>query len=76
MLDFLGVSDGERVSVRCVNLPKGSFTQLQPLTARWLDLPYEVLCKEVQNNISVFLKFGCLRFMCEFFRKFASEIVI
>lgn len=41
MMDFLGVSDGQAVELQAVNLPKGRFCQLQPLSPSWLDVSFE-----------------------------------
>ncbi len=40
---FLGLSDGDEVSVKSVKLPKGVFCQLQPLESSWNDIPWVLL---------------------------------
>ncbi len=36
MVDHLGVGEGEEVEFRHVELPKGQFVRLQPVSSAWL----------------------------------------
>ncbi len=36
MMDHLEVQDGEEISFEHVDLPKGQFVQLQPVSSSWL----------------------------------------
>ena len=36
MMDHLGVKDGEEVDFKHVELPKGKFVRLQPVSSAWL----------------------------------------
>ena len=36
MMEHLGVGDGEEVALKHVDLPKGKFVQLQPVSSSWL----------------------------------------
>ena len=36
MMDYLGVKDGEEVLFEHVDLPKGEFVRLQPVSSAWL----------------------------------------
>ena len=37
----LGVDEGDEVEFRSARLPKGTFVQLQPVAAAWIDIPME-----------------------------------
>ena len=39
MMAFLGAADGDALKLKAVNLPKGRFCQLQPVSPGWLDVP-------------------------------------